>query len=101
MSLELTFIRNGNDPNGNLFNLKLNSNSVIKNLILESQNNLFPSELEVYCKDFIGNEVILKSRLIRTLGNIQEWELDPVLTSSMKVKIPDTEASIINVTPIL
>ncbi|MGL6169015.1 MAG: discoidin domain-containing protein, partial [Fusobacteriaceae bacterium] len=101
MSLELTFIRNGNDPNGNLFNLKLNSNSVIKNLILESQNNLFPSELEVYCEDFIGNEVILKSRLIRTLGNIQEWELDPVLTSSMKVKIPDTEASIINVTPIL
>ncbi|MGL5744514.1 MAG: discoidin domain-containing protein [Cetobacterium sp.] len=101
MSLELTFIRNGNAPSGNTFNLKLSSNSIIKNLILESQNNIFPSDLNVDFEDFIGNKVTLKARLVRTMGNIQEWELDAVLTNDVKVKIPETEASIINVTPVL
>ena len=42
MSSEITFIRNGNAPSSNNFNLKLSSNSIIKNLIIESQNNIFP-----------------------------------------------------------
>ncbi|MGL4786840.1 MAG: discoidin domain-containing protein, partial [Cetobacterium sp.] len=35
------------------------------------------------------------------MGNIQEWEVDPVLTDVVKVKIGESEASIINVTPVL
>ena len=99
--MELTFIRNGNAPSSNIFNLKLESKTIIKNLILESQNNKFPENLNVELIDFIGNEISLKARKIRTMGNIEEWELDPVLTNEVKIKIQDSEASIINITPVL
>lgn len=101
MSSEITFIRNGNAPSSNNFNLKLSSNSIIKNLIIESQNNIFPEELNLEFKDFIGNNIKLRANRLREMGNIQEWEVDPVLTDSVKVKIGESEASIINVTPVL
>lgn len=101
MSSEITFIRNGNAPSSNNFNLKLSSNSIIKNLIIESQNNIFPEELNLKFKDFIGNDITLRANRLREMGNIQEWEVDPILTDSVKVKIGESEASIINVTPVL
>ena len=101
MSSEITFIRNGNAPSSNNFNVKLSSNSIIKNLIIESQNNIFPEELNLEFKDFIGNNIKLRANKLREMGNIQEWEVDPVLTDIVKVKIGDSEASIINVTPVL
>lgn len=101
MSSEITFIRNGNAPSSNNFNLKLSSNSIIKNLIIESQNNIFPEELNLEFKDFIGNDITLRAKRLREMGNIQEWEVDPVLTDLVKVKIGESEASIINVTPVL
>lgn len=101
MSSEITFIRNGNAPSSNNFNLKLSSNSIIKNLIIESQNNIFPEELNLEFKDFIGNNIKLRANKLREMGNIQEWEVDPVLTDLVKVKIGESEASIINVTPVL
>ncbi|MGL5459781.1 MAG: discoidin domain-containing protein, partial [Cetobacterium sp.] len=101
MSSEITFIRNGNAPSSNNFNLKLSSNSIIKNLIIESQNNIFPEELNLEFKDFIGNNIKLRANKLREMGNIQEWEVDPVLTDVVKVKIGESEASIINVTPVL
>ena len=102
MSSEITFIRNGNAPSSNNFNLKLSSNSIIKNLIIESQNNIFPEELNLEFKDFIGNDITLKASNLREMGNIQEWEVDPILTDLVKVKIGESsQASIINVTPVL
>ena len=101
MSSEITFIRNGNAPSSNNFNLKLNSNSIIKNLIIESQNNIFSEELNLEFKDFIGNIITLRANKLREIGNIQEWEVDPILTDLVKVKIAESEASIINVTPVL
>lgn len=101
MSSEITFIRNGNAPSSNNFNLKLSSNSIIKNLIIESQNNIFPEELNLEFKDFIGNDIALRAKRLREMGNIQEWEVDPILTDLVKVKIGESEASIINVTPVL
>lgn len=101
MSSEITFIRNGNAPSSNNFNLKLNSNSIIKNLIIESQNNIFSEELNLEFKDFIGNIITLRANKLREIGNIQEWEVDPILTDLVKVKIGESEASIINVTPVL
>lgn len=101
MSSEITFIRNGNAPSSNNFNLKLSSNSIIKNLIIESQNNIFPEELNLEFKDFIGNDIALRAKRLREMGNIQEWEVNPILTDLVKVKIGESEASIINVTPVL
>ena len=101
MNSEITFIRNGNAPSSNNFNLKLNSNSIIKNLIIESQNNIFPEELTLEFKDFIGNDISLRANKLREMGNIQEWRVDPILTDSVKVRIGESEASIINVTPVL
>ncbi|MGL5594006.1 MAG: discoidin domain-containing protein [Cetobacterium sp.] len=98
---ELIFIRNGNAPSSKTFTLKLNDYSVITNLILESQNNLFPSTLNIEFKDFLNNTVNLHAREVSNEGNIQRWELDPVLTGEIKVLIEDDEASIINVTPII
>ena len=98
---ELVFVRNGNAPSSNTFTLRLSDYSVVKNLILESQNNIFPSSLSVEFRDFLGNTVHLNSREISTEGNIQKWELDPVLTEEIKVFIDGEDASIINVTPII
>ena len=98
---ELIFIRNGNAPSSNTFTLKLNDYSVITNLILESQNNIFPSSLNIQFKDFLENTINLHAREVSVEGNIQKWELDPVLTKEIKVLIEDNETSIINVTPII
>ncbi|MHA4990567.1 discoidin domain-containing protein [Cetobacterium somerae] len=98
---ELVFVRNGNAPSSNIFTLRLNNYSVIKNLILESQNNFFPTSLNVEFRDFLGNTVQLNSKEVDIEGNIQKWELDPVLTEEIKVFIEGTEASIINVTPVI
>lgn len=101
MNSELTFIRNGNVPSSNTFNLKLNKKEIIKNLILETQNSKFPNFLNITTKDFLNNTITIKANVIRTLGNIQEWELEAILTDELKVTIEGEEASIINVTPIL
>lgn len=98
---ELIFIRNGNAPSSKTFTLKLNDYSVVTNLILESQNNIFPSSLNIQFKDFLNNTINLHAREISEEGNIQKWELDPVLTREVKVLIEDDEASIINVTPVI
>ena len=98
---ELIFIRNGNAPSSKTFTLKLNDYSVITNLILESQNNIFPSSLNIQFKDFLENTINLHAREVSVEGNIQKWELDPVLTKEIKVLIEDNETSIINVTPII
>ncbi|MGL4988693.1 MAG: discoidin domain-containing protein, partial [Cetobacterium sp.] len=97
---ELIFVRNGNAPSSKNFKLKLNTYSVLKYLILESQNNIFPNELLVTFNDFAGNTVRLKASLFSTEGNIQKWELDPVLTEELFVVIDNDEASIINATPV-
>ena len=98
---ELNFVRNGNAPSSNVFNLKLSNYSVIKNLILESQNYIFPKALHIEFKDFLGNVVRLNAKEVITEGNIQKWELDPVLTEEIKILIDGEEASIINATPVI
>ena len=98
---ELIFIRNGNAPSSKTFTLKLNDYSVVTNLILETQNNIFPSSLNIQFKDFLDNTINLHAREVNVEGNIQKWELDPVLTREIKVLIEDDNASIINVTPII
>ena len=98
---ELIFIRNGNVPSSKTFTLKLNDYSVITNLILETQNDIFPSSLNIQFKDFLDNTINLHAREISIEGNIQKWELDPVLTREIKVLIEDDETSIINVTPVI